>query len=356
MEEYHRIELPREIIIGREVHLKVGDFCQTYGFQESAIVVCDSTTFQIAGDAIVSSLKEKGLTKVNSVEIIAADTDNVKRVKKIIQEFSPSILIGVGGGKVIDVTKLACLNDSHKNLPYISIPTIPSHDGIASPRASIKGLETSYSVMVQSPIAVIADTKIISQSPYRYLASGSADVIANITATADWELAHKLKGEYYGEFANTLSKMSAEFVIRNARVITKGIEESYRLVLEALISSGIAISIAGTSRPASGSEHAFSHALDLIAEYAALHGEQVGIGTIMMAYLHGLDWEKIRDTLKIIRAPINAKQLGVSEDDVIKALMKAHKIRGTSRYTILGENGLTKEAAINLAKVCEIIE
>ena len=356
MEEYHRIELPREIIIGREVHLKVGDFCQTYGFQESAIVVCDSTTFQIAGKAIASSLKEKGLTKVESVQITAADTDNVKSVKKIIQEISPSILIGVGGGKVIDVTKLACLNDSHRNLPYISIPTIPSHDGIASPRASIKGLETSYSVMVQSPIAVIADTKIISQSPYRYLASGSADVIANITATADWELAHKLKGEYYGEFANTLSKMCAEFVMRSARVITKGIEESYRIVLEALISSGIAISIAGTSRPASGSEHAFSHAMDLITGYAALHGEQVGVGTIMMAYLHGLDWEKIRDTLKVIRAPINAKQLGVSEDAIIKALMKAHKIRGTSRYTILGENGLTKEAALNLAKVCEIIE
>jgi glycerol-1-phosphate dehydrogenase [NAD(P)+] len=210
--------------------------------------------------------------------------------------------------------------------------------------------------MVQSPIAVIADTGIIKNSPYRYLASGSADVIAKITATADWELAHRLKSEYYGEFANTLSKMCAEFVMKNARVIAKGLEESYRIVLEALISSGIAISIAGTSRPASGSEHAFSHALDLISETPALHGEQVGVGTIMMAYLHGLDWEAIRNTLKTLRAPTNAKQLGVSDEDVIQALLAAHKIRGTSRYTILGENGLTKEAAINLAKVCEVIE
>ncbi len=356
MDAFHRIELPREIIIGKNILTKVGDFCQTYGFQESALVVDDIITHQIAGKTIISSLKERGFNKVEEVQIIAADNENVNHVKQKIEESSPSILIGVGGGKPIDVTKLACLNKSKINLPYISIPTIPSHDGIASPRASIKGLDTSYSIMVQSPIAVIADTQIIKESPYRFLASGSADVIANITATADWELAFKLKGEYYGEFANTLSKMCAQFILKNAKVITKGIEESYRIVLEALISSGIAISIAGTSRPASGSEHAFSHALDIIADFPALHGEQVGIGTIMMAYLHGLDWEKIRETLKIIRAPINAKQLGVSSDAIIKALMKSHEIRGQSRYTILGENGLTAEAAKNLAKVCEIID
>ncbi len=356
MNAFHRIELPREIIIGSEVSSKVGDFCQSYGFQESAIVVTDTTTYEIAGKIIISSLLEKGFRRVENVQITGADTANVEKVKGKIQEVSPSILMGVGGGRVIDVTKLACLIKSQKNLPYISIPTVPSHDGITSPRASIKGLDTSHSVMVQSPIAVIADTKIISGSPYRYLASGTADIIANITATADWELAHKLRGEYYGQFANQLSNMCAEFVMSSARVIAKGIEESYRIVLEALITSGIAISIAGTSRPASGSEHAFSHALDIIADQPALHGEQCGVGTIMMAYLHGLDWEKIRDTLKLVRAPVTAKQLGVSDANIIKALIKAHEIRGKSRYTILGEKGLTEEAAINLAKVCEVIE
>jgi len=356
LESFHRIELPREIIIGNGVITKVGDFCQSYGFQKGALLVCDPTTYQIAGQTIETSLKQRGFEIIENVQISAADTTNVKKVKQLIQETRPSILIGVGGGRPIDVTKLACLNQKQPTLPYISIPTIPSHDGIASPRASIKGLETSYSIMVQSPIAVIADIQIIKQSPYRFLASGAADIIANITATADWELAYKLKGEYYGEFANTLSKMCAELIIRNAKIIAKGIEESYRIVLEALISSGISISIAGTSRPASGSEHAFSHALDLLTEQPALHGEQVGVGTIMMAYLHGMDWETIRKTLKTIRAPVNAKELGISPALIIKALMKAHKIRGTARYTILGENGLTESAAINLAKVCEIID
>jgi len=358
VEPFHRIELPREIVIGHDVLTKVGDFCQKYGFHESALVITDPTTYQIAGQTVVASLQENEFNKVDYISIEAADMDTVILVKDRMKEIVPSILIGVGGGRVIDVTKLACLEqDIEKNLPYISVPTIPSHDGIASPRASVKGLETAYSVMVQSPIAVIADTGIIKNSPYRYLASGSADVIAKITASADWELAHKLKNEYYGEFANTLSKMCAEFIMKNARVIAKGLEESYRIVLEALISSGIAISIAGTSRPASGSEHSFSHALDLISKNSpALHGEQVGVGTIMMAYLHGLDWEAIRNTLRIIRAPINANQLGVSDEDIIEALQSAHKIRGISRYTILGENGLTKEAAINLAKVCEVID
>ncbi|MHA1649348.1 MAG: iron-containing alcohol dehydrogenase, partial [Candidatus Helarchaeota archaeon] len=206
MESFHRIELPREIIIGREVISKVGNFCQTYGFQDSAIVITSPKTFHIAGETVLNSLKEYGFSKVECIKIPSADLENVKRVKQMIEELSPSILIGVGGGKNIDVTKLACLDEtSNKTLPYISVPTVASHDGIASPRASIRGLDTSYSVMVQSPIAVIADTGIIKNSPYRYLASGSADVIANITATADWELAYKLKSEYYGEFANTLA-------------------------------------------------------------------------------------------------------------------------------------------------------
>jgi len=119
------------------------------------------------------------------------------------------------------------------------------------------------------------------------------------------------------------------------------------------VASGVAMSIAGSSRPASGSEHKFSHALDEIAPKPALHGEQCGVGTIMMMYLHGGNWQEVRNALKIIGAPVNAQELGIKEEYIIKALLHAHEIR-PERYTILG-TGLTQVAAENVARITKVI-
>ncbi|MDY6779392.1 MAG: iron-containing alcohol dehydrogenase, partial [Halobacteria archaeon] len=130
-------------------------------------------------------------------------------------------------------------------------------------------------------------------------------------------------------------------------------EESAWIVVKALVSSGVAMSIAGSSRPASGSEHKFSHALDRIDEERALHGEQCGVGTIMMMYLHGGDWERIRDALEAISAPTTAEELGFSRDEIIEALVNAKEIR-PERYTIL--TGITEEAAENAAEATGVVE
>jgi len=147
--------------------------------------------------------------------------------------------------------------------------------------------------------------------------------------------------------------MSAKIVMEDADVIRKHTEESVRKVVKALISSGVAMGIAGSSRPASGSEHLFSHALDLIAPKPALHGEQCGVGTIMMMYLHGDNWQAIREALQTIGCPINAKELGIPPNYIVKALTIAHRIR-RERYTIL-KDGLSRNAAERLAKETEVI-
>jgi glycerol-1-phosphate dehydrogenase [NAD(P)+] len=126
-------------------------------------------------------------------------------------------------------------------------------------------------------------------------------------------------------------------------------------VVEALISCGVAMSIAGSSRPCSGAEHLFSHALTRTAPHPALHGEQVGVGTILSAYLHGANWQLIRDVLRRIGAPTNARELGIEGQHITKALTIAHKIR-PDRYTILGEKGLTQEAAERVSRVTSVIE
>jgi glycerol-1-phosphate dehydrogenase [NAD(P)+] len=208
--------------------------------------------------------------------------------------------------------------------------------------------------MAQSPMAIIADTNIIIKSPYRFTASGCADVISKLTSVRDWKLAYEVKDEYYGEYAASLAMMSARLVVKNSSLIKPNEEEGLRVLLEALISCGVSMSIAGSSRPCSGSEHLFSHALDQIVSKPALHGEQCGVGAIMMARLHNIDWRRIKGTLKKVGAPTTAEELGVTPEDVIEALIRAGEIR-PDRYTILQERELNKDSAEKLAKTTGVI-
>jgi len=151
----------------------------------------------------------------------------------------------------------------------------------------------------------------------------------------------------YSEYAAALSEMAAQLVEDGIEKVASGTEEGVRLVVKALISSGVAMSIAGTSRPASGGEHKFSHWLDANSDNPALHGEQCGLGSIVTMYLHGGDWEKIRDTLKAVNAPINSKGLGMDDGMVLSAFINSKEIR-PQRTTILDktEPKAIEEAAL----------
>jgi glycerol-1-phosphate dehydrogenase [NAD(P)+] len=230
-----------------------------------------------------------------------------------------------------------------------------AHDGICSDRASFKNENGSNtSIQAVPPIAILADTEVIVKAPYRYLASGCADVISNFSALNDWDFARKIKDEEFSTSAYALSKYSAEAILHYAPNIRPGLEESVWYVLKPAVASGTSMCVAGTSRPTSGSEHMFSHALDLLHPSKAMHGEQCGVGCIMMMHLQGGNWKQIRDALKQIGAPTTAAELGISESDVIDALVAANKVR-KERFTVLGETGLTRNAAINLARTTGVI-
>ena len=345
----HLMELPREVLLGEDLKGEVLNVARRLKLPEKALILYGPKTREIAGREVEENLKRE--FDVRGVLIKEASMEEVVRVERKIREEGAGWIIAVGGGSIIDVAKLASFRE---DVPFISFPTTASHDGIASANASIKDLGMKTSMKARPPIAVIADVKVIKTAPYRYLAAGVGDMISNLTAVKDWQLAHKIRGEYYSEYAASLSLMSAKMVIRNANIIRLGNEESVRKVIKGLISSGVAMSIAGSSRPASGAEHLFSHALDAIAPKPALHGEQCGVGTIIMAYLHGLKWERIRETLKKVGAPTNAYELGIDPEYIVEALTVAHKIR-PERYTILGKDGLTREAAERAAKITGVI-
>jgi glycerol-1-phosphate dehydrogenase [NAD(P)+] len=276
--------------------------------------------------------------------------EEVDRAERLAREIEAGFFIGAGGGRSIDIAKLASLQ---VDLPFLSVPTAASHDGICSAQASLTINGETASIPAHAPLAIVADTKIISQAPARLLAAGCGDIISNYTAILDWQLAHRLRNEEYSEYASALSGMTARMIVELAPDIRPGLEESAKIVVKALISSGVAMSIAGSSRPASGSEHKFAHAMNLIASGRALHGELCGLGTIMMMYLHGGDWEMIRSALGQVGAPTTASQLGLDAEQVIEALISAHKIR-PDRYTIL-DSGLNSKAAASAAEATGII-
>ncbi len=346
--DFRKIQLPREIHTGAGVIENTGSICKDLMFEGKVLVISGPNTLKIGGEKAIQSLQNEGFS-VETHIIDKASEEAVLQVQDLAKNVS--VVLGVGGGKVIDTAKLA---STRKGLQFISVPTAASHDGIASPRASIRGEEGSVSLEAQAPIGVIADTEIISKAPFKLLAAGCGDIVSNYTAVLDWKLAYRLLNEYYSDSAAALSHMTAKMTIESADAIKEGLVESAGVVVKALISSGMAISIAGTSRPASGSEHKFSHALDIIAPKPALHGEQCGIGTIMMMYLHGGDWKFIRDTLKVIKAPTTAYELGIDPEYIIEALTLAHTIR-KDRYTILGDRGLTMDAADELATATGVI-
>ncbi len=347
----HRMQLPREVIVGNETLELIGNVCKRLGFSKSAFVATGPQTLDIAGRKIMDLLSNEGIN-VGYCIVPSCTTEDVKIVEDGIRESRPQVVIGIGGGTKIDVAKLS---SARQEVPFLSVPTTASHDGIASPFVSLKGVSKPYSIMGQSPMAIIADTSVIVQAPHRFAASGCGDILAKLTAVRDWRLAHRVKGEYYGEYAASLALMGARLVVRNAGDIQPRKEEGLRVLLEALISCGVAMSIAGSSRPCSGSEHLFSHALDLVAPRPAMHGEQCGVGTMMMAYMHGMDWKPIKATLQKVGAPTTAEGLRVEREHIVEALVKACTIR-PERYTILEEKRLDRNSAEKLAEAVGVLD
>ena len=345
------MQLPREVIVGNETLELVWDTCKKLGFSESALAVTGPRTRSIAGQKIIDLLDDARMN-VDQIIVNSSTMKDVESVEERIRELKPQVVLGVGGGTKIDVAKLS---SAHQNIPFISIPTAASHDGIASPFVSVKGLNKPYSEVAQAPMAIIADTSIITQAPHRFTASGCGDAISKFTAVRDWKLANSVKNEYYGEYAASLALMSAKLVAKNAGIMERRIEEGVRVLLEALISCGVAMSIAGSSRPCSGSEHLFSHALDVIASKPGLHGEQCGVGTIMMAYLYKMNWKRIKETLRKVGAPITAAELGIESKYIVQALVRARAIR-PERYTILEEKRLDYDSAEKIAKATGVID
>lgn len=352
-EEFTKVKamvFPRTTIMGHGVIEQTPDVCKNLFFGHEGLIITGKSTGEAAGDRVKDLCTDAGFC-MSTICVGNTTEENIRISVEAVKKNDAKFILSIGGGSKIDIGKMV---SKETGIPFISIPTSVSHDGICSDRASLKCEKGNNSMQAVPPIALIADTEIVVKAPYRYLASGCADVLSNFSSLNDWDFARKIKDEPFSSSAFALAKYAAEGILHNAPNIKPGFEESVWHVLKPAVASGTSMCIAGNSRPTSGSEHMFSHALDQLCPGKAMHGEQCGVGAIMMLYLQGGNWKQVRDALKQIGAPTTAAELGITEEDVVDALFMANKVR-KDRFTVLGDNGLTRNAAYNLAKDTGVI-
>jgi glycerol-1-phosphate dehydrogenase [NAD(P)+] len=189
-------------------------------------------------------------------------------------------IIGFGGGKALDVGKYIAFL---LRLPYFSVPTSLSNDGFCSSQSSLTIDGRRHSMPAVIPFGVILDTAVCLNAPAILWHSGVGDLVSKLTAVADWKMAFHKMGTPVDDFSALVSDASVyQFMARPKRDL-----EGIRLLGTALLLNGISMSICGSSRPASGSEHLISHALDDLSKRPRLHGLQVGVATYLVSLLQG---------------------------------------------------------------------
>jgi glycerol-1-phosphate dehydrogenase [NAD(P)+] len=248
-----------------------------------------------------------------------------------LREGSPDAVVGIGGGRTLDVAKYAA---SQVGLPMVSVATNLAHDGIASPVASLEDAEgRKGSFGVHTPIAVVVDLDYVRRSPEEQIQSGIGDALSNLSALADWEVAADDRGESIDGLAVTFARSGAESLVRSTDEL--GSDSLQRTLAEALVLSGLAMAVAGSSRPCSGACHEISHAIDALYPDRASHGQQVAVGALFASFLRDDPLFEVlgRALLRhgVARVP---KDLGLADEEFAAAVAHAPSTR-PDRYTIL---------------------
>jgi glycerol-1-phosphate dehydrogenase [NAD(P)+] len=246
-------------------------------------------------------------------------------------------LVGIGGGRTLDVSKLA---STLSGLPMVAVATSLAHDGIASPVASLEEEGRKGSYGVQMPIGLVVDLDYVARSEAPMRRSGIGDVISNLGAIADWRLAARERLEPIDGLAVMFAQTAAKAILHR----TDGIDDGDFLVAlaEALVLSGLAMATAGSSRPCSGGDHEILHAIDHLFPGTARHGELAGACALFTSHLRGdtamagaVDGCLTRHGLPRLPA-----DLGLSEAQFAAAVAAAPGTR-PDRYTILEHLGLS---------------
>lgn len=252
----------------------------------SILIVADENTFGAAGEKALSVLAGKRIKKAifSGTEILVPNEAAIRRVQGALSDID--MIVGIGSGVIQDLCKYISFESG---IPYIIVATAPSMDGYASNGAAMitGGMKVTYKAGL--PRAILADTAVLANAPMDMIKAGYGDIIGKFSALNDWKLSRCVTGEYFCEYIYDLTCEQIKRTLALAEGILKRDEKSIRALMEALVMIGIFMSFAGSSRPASGSEHHLSHFFEITgiltgSDYFP-HGTDVAYSTVITAKL-----------------------------------------------------------------------
>jgi glycerol-1-phosphate dehydrogenase [NAD(P)+] len=263
---------------------RLGAYLSRGGHRKAAVLVSKGLAPPLP-DRAAESLKREGVEPAAWVEVADNDLESAARLFTDLPR-GVTAVVGVGGGKALDVAKYVGFLG---RLPYYAVPTSLSNDGFCSPQSSLTIRGRRRSLPAALPFGVVVDTAVCRDAPRVLTVSGVGDLVAKFTAVRDWKLAFRAVGEPVNDFAALMSDGTIYSFLSHAAFDLEGI----RLLATALLLNGIAMEVCGSSRPASGSEHLISHALDATSARPRLHGLQVGVATYLMGLIQGENTDRI---------------------------------------------------------------
>lgn len=286
MGESH-ISIPTILKIGSGTLDNIGSYLKSNNI-DNAVVYFGNGLIDLFGSKVLTSFDDAGVKVMEYCELDSTKIEDIIELAFNIDSKVESI-VGIGGGKVIDVAKYAAYL---RKLPFISVPTSSSSDGFSSASASLIVNNRRTSVPAKLAYGIIVDTDVLKSAPDKFLYSGIGDLVSKITAIYDWVYEDKMGYTTVNDFAIMIAKKAVNSFVRTP---FDDIHDDLflRELVDSLAMSGIANEIAGSSAPTSGSEHLISHALDKLLETPELHGVQVGIATYLMALVHNHRYERI---------------------------------------------------------------
>ena len=328
-------------------------------------LVADNYTYEAAGRQVEQLLDQAGLAyhkRVFQTETPLVPNEYALGSVLAAMTSQDDMLLAVGSGTLNDVTKYV---SARTGVPYVIAATAPSMDGYASTVAPtiLDGFKTTLPAVY--PAAIVADVDILKDAPMPMLTAGFGDIIGKFTSLADWRLSHQLNGEYYCPEVAGVIEAAVETCAANAQALAQREPQAIQAVTEALILSGLAMGMVGVSRPASGAEHQMAHYWEMDAlrrgEEHPLHGNAVGVGTVLAASLYEMaaeylpqgfaapDKGQILACLQAAGSCADPKELGIRRELCLESLLHAMELR--DRFTILrllAGKGLLTACAIEL--------
>lgn len=311
-------------------------------------LVTDNYTYEAAGRQVEQLLDQAGLAyhkRVFQTETPLVPNEYALGSVLAAMTSQDDMLLAVGSGTLNDVTKYV---SARTGVPYVIAATAPSMDGYASTVAPtiLDGFKTTLPAVY--PAAIVADVDILKDAPMPMLTAGFGDIIGKFTSLADWRLSHQLNGEYYCPEVAGVIEAAVETCAANAQALAQREPQAIQAVTEALILSGLAMGMVGVSRPASGAEHQMAHYWEMDAlrrgEEHPLHGNAVGVGTVLAASLYEMaaeylpqgfaapDKGQILACLQAAGSCADPKELGIRRELCLESLLHAMELR--DRFTV----------------------